>query len=387
MKSSNSQVVEIAQKVFELLTQGSFTNTYKYATLLGILEALEERSTADGPPSMITSRELAEHVLRIYWPQCDGFRHVPECGFIPLAQQSGEKQPKIITAILNWRTEHPGQTVAEYIAEYRLSESAFRSTKRMHPARALMNDVERTLIKFPIPLLQWFGKAKQEFLFQWSMDEQPVGIGDYQAGRPSPIDNTLRFNPGVPEALVTLSPLLRSMIQTQWTRLVAGIRKNNIEEDVLHTFLFDHSRVNLNDTRAPLRELQQRACFYCGELLVNEAGHIDHFVPWSRHPNNAIENLVIAHASCNISKSNYLVAPVHLQRWKERLGSPAISAIAAQLKWPSERSASISIVQSIYGQLSPGLMVWSGKAKMIEFDPEQTKPLLTELDVLRKGAA
>ncbi|MBU6162458.1 MAG: HNH endonuclease, partial [Myxococcales bacterium] len=319
LNQSNNQVVEIAQKVFELLTQGSFTNTYKYATLLGILEALEERSTADGPPSMITSRELAEHVLRLYWPQCDGFRDDPELGLVPLAQQSGEKQPKVITAILKWRTEHPGQTIAEYISEYRRSESAFRETKVTRPARTLMNDIERTLIKFPIPLLQWFGKAKQEFLFKWNMEEQPVGIGDYQAGRDSPIDNTLRFKPGVPQALLTLSPLLRSMIQTEWTRLVAGIRQNNIEANVLHTFLFDHSRVNLNDTRAPLRELQQRVCFYCGELLVNEAGHVDHFVPWSRHPNNAIENLVVAHASCNISKSNYLAAPEHLQRWKERL--------------------------------------------------------------------
>ncbi|MBU6162989.1 MAG: hypothetical protein KGO50_17915, partial [Myxococcales bacterium] len=75
-----------------------------------------------------------------------------------------------------------------------------------------------------------------------------------------------------------------------------------------------------------------------------------------------------------------------LQRWKERLGSPAISAIATQLKWPSERSASISIVQSIYGLLANDVMLWSAKDTMVAFQPMETKPLLAELDLIRKSA-
>jgi 5-methylcytosine-specific restriction endonuclease McrA len=250
-----------------------------------------------------------------------------------------------------------------------------------------MDEIELRLIKYAIPLLQYFGDQPQPFLFDWAHSQQPTGIPQYLTGKKSNIDNRLQFHVGVPDCLLTLSSLLRSMIQTEWSRYVASIKQNEIETDKLHAFLFDRTRTDLNKARVPLRELQQRICFYCGEPLNGDAGHVDHFIPWSRHPNDAIENLVVAHASCNISKSNFLAAPHHLERWKERLETVAVTRISAELKWPTERSASISIVQSIYGRLAPGVMVWSSRSEMVEFEKAKAEPLLLKLDKLRNQAA
>ena len=394
---SNSQVVEIAQKVFELLTQGSFTNTYKYATLLGILDALEERSTADGPPSMITSRELAEHVLRIYWPQCSEFRPNSSSGSAHLAQQSGAT-PTIISAIRKWREQWPSQTIAEYRQEYRRAESDFRDTHQTRPARALINEVETVLIMYPIPLLQKvtprrIGRdasdertSQNPFLYEWSNKSEPPGLKAYLDGALSPIDNRLKFFPGVPECLLTLASLLRPMIQTEWTRFVSRIKRNEIASDKVFAFLFERERRDLEAVRSPLRELQENRCFYCGEILQKEKGHVDHFVPWSRHPNDAIENLTLAHASCNVNKSNFLAAPEHLEKWKERLRTNDLSTIADTLRWPTERHTSVSIIQALYGQLAAGVMLWSTRDRMVPWQPSGSLPLLRAIDKLRDAA-
>jgi 5-methylcytosine-specific restriction endonuclease McrA len=42
--------------------------------------------------------------------------------------------------------------------------------------------------------------------------------------------------------------------------------------------------------------------------------HVDHFIPWSRYPNDAIENLVVAHERCNGRKSDFLAASDHVAR-------------------------------------------------------------------------
>jgi hypothetical protein len=44
---------------------------------------------------------------------------------------------------------------------------------------------------------------------------------------------------------------------------------------------------------------------------------VDHFVPFALYPRDLAHNFVIAHASCNRSKSDSLAAKPHLDRWLE----------------------------------------------------------------------
>jgi len=47
-------------------------------------------------------------------------------------------------------------------------------------------------------------------------------------------------------------------------------------------------------------------------------GVVDHFVPWARHPDSGLDNLVVADARCNGWKGAWLAATDHLARWAGR---------------------------------------------------------------------
>ena len=69
-----TDAIGFAERVVALLDEGAFTATYKYAVLLGLLDVVMERTSATGePPSVVTTRELAEKVTELYWPQADAF--------------------------------------------------------------------------------------------------------------------------------------------------------------------------------------------------------------------------------------------------------------------------------------------------------------------------
>jgi len=87
---------------------------------------------------------------------------------------------------------------------------------------------------------------------------------------------------------------------------------------------------------------------------------VDHFVPWARHPNDAIENLVAAHARCNASKSDHLAASEHLARWVGRDDAEAkhLAQIAADVVWRSEPGLSLSVARGIYLRLPDDTRLW-----------------------------
>ena len=47
-------------------------------------------------------------------------------------------------------------------------------------------------------------------------------------------------------------------------------------------------------------------CFYCGEKLY-EPSHVDHVIPFKALEHNQFWNLVVAHQTCNLRKTDYLV--------------------------------------------------------------------------------
>jgi hypothetical protein len=46
---------------------------------------------------------------------------------------------------------------------------------------------------------------------------------------------------------------------------------------------------------------------------------VDHFIPFSHYPRDLAHNFVLAHPTCNRSKSDMLAAKYHLSRWLERI--------------------------------------------------------------------
>lgn len=81
--------------------------------------------------------------------------------------------------------------------------------------------------------------------------------------------------------------------------------------------MFGHQRTSLEPAREVLLDLQSGKCFYC-KGGIREQAAVDHFVPWSKYPRDLAHNLVLAHATCNGSKSDMLAARRHLECWLER---------------------------------------------------------------------
>ena len=66
-----------------------------------------------------------------------------------------------------------------------------------------------------------------------------------------------------------------------------------------------------------LRKIEGAKCFYCAQALTE--ADVDHFIPFSQYPRDLARNFVVAHPTCNRSKSGTLAGGPHLERWLERI--------------------------------------------------------------------
>jgi len=345
IRREDAGALALAERILALLDRGSFTATYKYAVLLGLLDLAMERTSRSGvPPDSVTTTQLAEKVVEMYWPHVLPF----EAARAVLRQNTGG-QAEIVSLIQRFRERADDRYAG--LERARGDKSAFAG---------LLRKVERVLIEMPLPKLQRVGTTSDEFLYSISWDDRdrrPARgeIGRYQRGEASTFDNVLRLRPGVGAALVRLNGMLRPLIYREWAALVA--RLNRLPSAELEEFLFGGGRIPLTAVSGDLLDAQDGRCFYCGGR-VGPVVQVDHFVPRSRYPNDRIENLVAADATCNRKKSDHLAAARHLQAWQTRLETADLRAIAELRAWPSGAAASWGVVGAIYRGLGNGVPLW-----------------------------
>jgi hypothetical protein len=318
--ASDHAALAFAERSLELLGEGSFSATYKYALFVALLDLCLERTSRTGlPPQTLTTRQLAEKSVELYWPHAtpyEGKRVLRQGGV-----RDGS-QAELVRAVAEFRTEHaqdPGMPM-------------FRArASRPERFERLLRVVEWKLIEMPIPRLQRLGREENRFIYEYGWDEsiRQGEISHYQRTGTG-FDNRLSLQPRVSEHLVRLNGLLRPLIHREWARMVAAM--NKLPQSELDEFLFGATRVALDPVRAPLTSLQRDHCFYCDERLVGRAD-VDHFIPWARYPNNGIHNLVVAHPKCNNRKRDFLAAAVHVERWSKRARTnvQALDAISAEV--------------------------------------------------------
>lgn len=334
--------IAFAENLLAILDRGSFTSTYKYAVLLALLDLSLEATQRDGaPPTSVTTRQLAEQVLELYWPQAVPFQETRQI----LDQNQGRsRRAEIVRFIEEHRAGH-----GEPSTPHRARAIAPRAFEK------LVRDVEWILVENPLPRLQIVGNESVPFLYSIAWDARSVRRRDL---RESDFDNSIRFVRGAAEHLVRLGSLLRPLIQREWAAHIA--RLNGLGEATLEDFLFGTDRQALAPLRGPLVELQRGACFYCGERLKEGSIEIDHFIPRARHPNDAIENLVAADRRCNGAKSDHLAGSDHLARWVERDGAcaSALAQIAIEACWPSQPGVSRGVARGIYLRVPEDARLW-----------------------------
>ena len=345
--------IRFAERVLELLEEGRYTATYKYAVLLGLMDLCLEQTQATGaPPAMVTTRQLSKKVVELYWPHTLPF--VNQAGAATLRQNRGG-QAEIVSLIYRFREKHaPDPSTPRWEARLNAQDAYER----------LVREVEWKLIEMPLPRLQTMGGAQLSLLYVigWDASIDIRTIRQYQRGDGSCFDNRILLQPRVGEHLLQLNGLLRPLIQRQWAAMVA--RLNALEESQLDAYLFGNSRLATVRVRAGLWEIQERRCFYCDRRVSDVAsGHVDHFIPWSRYPDDSLDNFVFADERCNAEKSASLAADIHLERWSRRLRSGATEFIAVQdlasrTRWERNADRSLNVARGIYLRLPNDARLW-----------------------------
>lgn len=342
---SENGLIGFGEKLLSLLDEGRFTATYKYAVLLALLDLCMENASKDGgAPSSFTTWQLAKKVAELYWPQCIPFDD-------RVLKQSGggrDSQAEILSAILRFRENKLEDPSLPFSSAW---------TRHKKEMESLIRYIEWKLIEMPLPRLQRFGSAQDEFLYTLDWDKG-IRRKDIAA---SGFDNSIRLKLGVGESLIRLNGLLRPLIQRQWAAKVAEM--NRLEEARLERFLFGMERIPLDAVRAPLRELHDNTCFYCGRKIPDKTAEVDHFIPWARYPDNGIENLVLADARCNNSKRDFLASTDFAARWKERFedSNPLASRlkdIAEGLTWEHNGARTLNAARAIYLRLPADARLW-----------------------------
>jgi len=182
------------------------------------------------------------------------------------------------------------------------------------------------------------------------------------------------------EYLLQLNGLLRPLIHRHWCAMVALL--NTLEDSRLEEFLFGAERVPTVKVRAGLWEIQGKRCFYCDRRVVDPGkGHVDHFIPWARYPDNGIENLVVADVTCNGDKGSSLAAGEHVTRWAARLSSGGevtaqLAELAARTGWDRHAERTVSVARGIYLALPHSAKLWLRRKKFVAVDQEAVRRAL-----------
>jgi len=307
---AHDDALRFAERLLALLDATRYVATYKLATLLALIDVAAERAGADGTaPATLAAKDVGRRVIELYWPQTVPYGAVAHTEPRVLSQAP---QNDIPTKLAAWRAAHrlpPGASVED--------------ARAADPGswQQLEADLVAVVIGMPLAKLQRFGEGRRSsedrFIYDFSWREE---VGRQAVSKPG-FDDRLRLRPGVGGWLIRLAPLIRPLVQAKWAARVAARNSDLVDTERLDEFLFGAQRISLQRIRGPLAEAQGHTCFYCtGQLSTRSA--VDHFLPWSRHPDNTIDNLVAAHAACNNAKSASLASLQHLEHWLSR-SSPA----------------------------------------------------------------
>ncbi|HEX6212115.1 MAG TPA: HNH endonuclease domain-containing protein [Methylomirabilota bacterium] len=354
--------IGFAEKVLELLDEGRYTATYKYAVLLALIDLCLEGTQASGiPPAMVTTRQLADKIVEIYWPHTAPFRPARA----DVLRQNASGQAEIVSAILKFRSRHAPDASAPRWHAQRAAPAAYER---------LVRTIEWKLIEMPLPRLQMMGQSHDAFIYEihWDTRVQRRDVERRPAEDGGGFDNRVLLKPGVGDYLLQLNGLLRPLIQRRWAAMVAQL--NRLEDARLETFLFGADRVHTARIRAGLWEIQGCRCFYCDERLREPTGgQVDHFVPWSRYPDDSLDNLVLADVACNGFKSSSLAAADHVVRWARRFvtGSAEhrqLDELAQQTAWEREPDRSVGVARGIYLRLPADARLWLRHREFVDPD-------------------
>jgi hypothetical protein len=277
--------VGFAERLLEVIDSGRRTATYKLALLMALLDLCARHSDAEGrAPALLYTRDIAEQVAALYWPQVIPYR-VPGTGGAIELRQITLPRAAIVQAVSELR----GAAAAAGATSWHLARQRLPSTYE-----SMLDQVEVTVAAQPLPRLQAAGSAEAVFPFLYELSWGPrESFSAARLRRHGPRGLAVQLLPGAGDELLRLGPLIRPLIELHWASMVAEINRVAQAELDLHRHLFGSDRVIPPKTlREGIAALQHNMCFYCRGVL-GTAPEADHFVPRVRCGIDAVENLVL----------------------------------------------------------------------------------------------
>ncbi len=327
--SPESQLAFLS-KLQRLFAEGDFTATYKYALLISLADLAVELGADDGRELLLTTRQIGERFIHLYWRQATPYGTGRPSTEPNILSQNLGAQAAVVSAIASFRAE--------------CATASPQAAKTAPGYNRLLSDVTNTVSAQPLSYLQNFGGGTDEFLYE-------------RAG-----NGRVRLKPGVGYCLRRFQPLVQQLARAHWIGHIKGNQRNLPilgEADDLEAFLFETSRQSLVQLGASLRKLEGAKCFYCRGGLTD--ADVDHFIPFSQYPRDLAHNFVLAHPSCNRSKSDTLAARPHLERWVKRLAlrSDDIQNIGLDVGMVADAAVSRQVVAWGYtGAVQSGSRAW-----------------------------
>lgn len=273
-----------------LLESGSYTSTYKFALLMALVNVTIESEFHGNAALFISYEQLAEQFIKLYWNQS-----------LPFASQDNINDEAVLS-----QNKGSQAVVIVKIIELQNKQSNINKAKISYPNdwAKMRKAIAQNIHKNPAKFLQTPENIERTFLYSYD-EKNKDGI---------------TLNKGIAYCLAHFSGIVFKLCEQYWTDFVRDNKRNqhlfNHDTD-LKGFLFDQSRQNLASLLPMLIEIQDCQCFYCAKPLKKDM-EIDHFIPWSKYPNDTAHNFVLADRSCNNAKRDYLADIPFYERWRLR---------------------------------------------------------------------
>ena len=336
---SPEQQVEFLLQIQRLLEEALFVASYKPALLIALAQVAVERGR-DGEALDVTTRQLAERFVRLYWRQARPYASGHGRDAAILRQTTGN-QAALVNDVAAARERHAGS-----LSTFQLDDAAWRR---------LLGKVARTIAVMPLWKLQTVGTERLDFLYD-NLDR----------------GHTITLKPTAVFCLRRFQTLVVELAQNAWVRFLRGVRQNAPvlgDAQDLREFLFGSDRASLRLYRMVLHEAQSGRCFYCDRGVAIGRAVVDHFIPWARYPVDLGHGLVLADERCNTHKRDRLAARPHLEAWAERNATrgPELAERFDAAALPHDLDASWQIASWAYTQgLAAGASAWERGSRTTE---------------------
>lgn len=349
--------ITLADKIISLLDSTKYVATYKWASLDAMIQLISESvSDSGGVPISISGKEVGTRVMEIYWRQSVSFK------------PNIKGEPTFLRQSSTGRNLDIPQIIAKYRIEKNLTaknDSLDRQRQRDQLGiTKLEREIQARVIGQPLSKLQRFGNGSKSiedrFLYDFSWKDEESFSKIHKAN----FDDSIRFRPGVAEGLLRIQSLLRPYLENLWIQKVASMNRELTDAANLEEFLFGTKRITHARIRPLLVKLQNKKCFYCEKEPVGTM-EVDHFLPFSKHRNEALDNLIASCRACNGSKSDSYASPRHLIKWSKRftpgLISSELDSIAESTGYLRKSPEILNTARSVYFFKPEGLLLWDQK--------------------------